>query len=64
LLPSPLKRAARGQEADLGAFEGDTEQKYQGKDASGGWGSQQAQKRPEEKKKKKDNDDDGPKTMK
>lgn len=63
LLPSPLKRAARGQDAGLGVFEGDEEQKYQGKDSSGGWGSQKAQQRPEEKKKKKDKDDDGPKTM-
>jgi ATP-dependent Clp protease protease subunit len=60
LLPAPLKRAARGQEADLGTFEGEEEQKYQGKDSSGGWGSQQSQ-RPEEKK---DDDDDGPKIMK
>lgn len=60
LLPAPLKRAARGQNADLGAFEGDEEQKYQGKDYSGGWGSQQQQQRPEEKK----DDDDGPKIMK
>mmetsp|Transcript_38292 Transcript_38292/g.92643 ORF Transcript_38292/g.92643 Transcript_38292/m.92643 type:complete len:314 (+) Transcript_38292:81-1022(+) len=61
LLPAPLKRAARGQDADLGAFEGDEEQKYQGKDYSGGWGSQQqAQQRPEERK----DDDDGPKIMK
>jgi len=63
LLPAPLKRAARGQDADLGAFEGDEEQKYQGKDSSGGgWGSQQqAQQKPQERK---DNNDDGPKTSK
>lgn len=61
LLPAPLKRAARGQDADLGAFEGDEEQKYQGKDYSGGWGSQQTQERQDEKK---DDDDDGPKIMK
>ncbi|CAJ1937123.1 unnamed protein product [Cylindrotheca closterium] len=61
LLPAPLKRAARGQDADLGTFEGDEEQKYQGQDASGGWGSQQAQQRPE---KPKNDDDDGPKIMK
>lgn len=61
LLPAPLKRAARGQEADLGAFEGDEEQKYQGQDTSGGWGSQQAQERPPEKK---GDDDDGPKIAK
>lgn len=60
LLPAPLKRAARGQDADLGAFEGNEEQKYQGKDNSGGWGSQQqTQKRPEKR-----DDDDGPKIMK
>lgn len=56
LLPAPLKRAARGQGADLGAFEGDEEQRYQNQDDSGGWGSQQFQQREE----KKDNDDDGP----
>lgn len=62
LLPAPLKRAARGQDADLGAFEGDEEQKYQGKDYSGGWGSQQQA----QKEEPKDNgdDDDGPKIMK
>jgi ATP-dependent Clp protease protease subunit len=63
LLPSVLKRAARGQDADLGVFEGDEEQKYQGKDSSGGWGSQKAQQRPEDKKPKKDDDEKGPKTM-
>eukprot|EP00980_Cylindrotheca_fusiformis_P009188 scaffold2003_cov139-Cylindrotheca_fusiformis.AAC.4 len=62
LLPAPLKRAARGQDADLGTFEGEEDQRYQGKDNSGGgWGSQQAQQRPPEKK---DDDDDGPKIMK
>lgn len=60
LLPAPLKRAARGSEADLGAFEGDEEQKYQGQSNSGGWGSQKTQQRPNEKK----DDDDGPKIMK
>ena len=62
MLPAPLKRAARGQDADLGAFEGDEEQKYQGKDYSGGWGSQQQA----QKEEPKDNgdDDDGPKIMK
>jgi ATP-dependent Clp protease protease subunit len=61
LLPAPLKRSARGGDADLGAFEGEEEQKYQGQDnnAGGGWGSQKAT-RPEEKFKKKKNDDDGP----
>lgn len=62
LLPAPLKRAARGGAADLGAFEGDDVQKYQGKEGGGGWGSQQAQKRSDEKK--KDDDDDGPEILK
>ena len=61
LLPNPLKRAARGQEADLGAFEGE-EQRYQGKDTnSGGWGSQQTTQRKNEKK---NDDDDGPAILK
>lgn len=62
LLPSPMKRAARGQSADLGIFEGDEEQKYQGREASdgGGWGSQQ-QTPPSNDDKRKDNE---PKTSK
>lgn len=61
LLPAPLKRAARGQEADLGAFEGDEEQRYQGQDnQKGGWGSQQ-QALPRDERK---DDDEGPKIMK
>jgi ATP-dependent Clp protease protease subunit len=56
LLPSPLKRAARGGAADLGAFEGEEEQRYQGQDNKGGWGSKQRQ-QPEAPKKKKKNDD-------
>lgn len=59
LLPAPLKRAARGQSADLGAFEGDEEQKYQGREASGGWGSQQ-----QAGDEKKDDDYEGPKISK
>jgi len=60
LLPSPRKRAARGQEADLGAFEGEEEQRYQNQpENKGGWGSQQ----PKEDPPKKD-DDDEPKIMK
>lgn len=63
LLPAPLKRAARGQDADLGAFEGDEEQRYQGEENkesnAGGWGSQQ-QAPPQQKK----DDDDEPKIMK
>jgi ATP-dependent Clp protease protease subunit len=62
LLPAPLKRSARGGDADLGAFDGDNDQKYQNQ-SGGGWGSQQKTPPPEEKKKKKD-DDDGPKTSK
>lgn len=62
LLPAPLKRSARGGDADLGAFEGDDEQKYQGKDGGGGWGSQKTQQRKDDKK--KDNDDDGPEILK
>ena len=62
LLPAPLKRAARGGEADLGAFEGENEQRYQGKEGGGGWGSQQAQQRNAEKK--KGDDDDGPEILK
>lgn len=62
LLPAPLKRAARGQAADLGAFEGDEEQKYQNRDSNtGGWGSQR-QASPRDQR--KDDDDDGPKIMK
>lgn len=61
LLPTPNKRAARGQAADLGAFEGEEDQKYQGqKEDQGGWGSQQQ--RPPDRR--QDNDDDEPKIMK
>jgi ATP-dependent Clp protease protease subunit len=64
LLAAPRKRAARGQDADLGAFEGGDEQRYQSKDGNtGGWGSQQKEApKPERKKKKKE--DDEPKTQK
>jgi len=61
LLPAPLKRAARGQGADLGAFEGDDEQKYQGAGKGGGWGSQQ---QAPPKDDKKDDDYKEPKTAK
>jgi ATP-dependent Clp protease protease subunit len=62
LLPSPLKRAARGQEADLGAFEGDEEQRYQGQEnQSGGWGSQRQTPRRDEQK---NDNEDGPRIMK
>lgn len=54
LLPSPRKRAARGQEADLGAFEGEEEQKYQNQpENKGGWGSRQQRDEPA----KRNNDD-------
>lgn len=48
LLPSPLKRAIHARATDLGTFEGDEEQKYQGREASerGSWGSQQQQQNP------------------
>ena len=64
LLPSPRKRAARGGEADLGAFEGDEEQRYQNqKQNEGGWGSrqQQQQQAPPDRR---DDDDDGPEIAK
>lgn len=63
LLPAPMKRAARGQTADLGTFEGDEEQKYQGREAAegGGWGSQQE---APGKNEKKDDDYEGPKIAK
>ena len=60
LLPSPLKRAARGGAADLGAFEGEEEQRYQGGDNKGGWGSKQPEKPDDEKPKKKNKKEDGP----
>jgi ATP-dependent Clp protease protease subunit len=60
-LPSARKRAARGQEASLGAFEGEENQKYQGQENEGGWGSQRPEQRPPERK---DKDDEEPKTTK
>lgn len=61
LKPAPLKRAARGGEADLGAFEGEEEQRYQSQEnqSQGGWGSRKSQ-----QEQKKDDDDDGPGIMK
>jgi ATP-dependent Clp protease protease subunit len=59
LLPSVRKRAAQGQEADLGAFEGGDEQRYQNKENTGGWGNRQPDPPKEEKKR-----DDEPKTEK
>lgn len=61
LLPSPRKRAARGQDADLGAFEGDEDQRYQNDDNQGGWGSRQ---KAPPRDDRKDDDDDEPKIMK
>lgn len=64
LLPSKLRRAERGKEVDLGAFEGDEEQRYQRQENTGaGWGSQQ---RPStgEPSRKQDSDDDEPPPMK
>jgi ATP-dependent Clp endopeptidase proteolytic subunit ClpP len=61
LLPSPRKRAGGKQDADLGAFEGEGDQRYQGEENKGGWGSR-TQTPPEERK--KDDDDDEPKIMK
>ncbi|CAB9520736.1 protease proteolytic subunit [Seminavis robusta] len=62
MLPAQRKRAARGQAADLGAFEGEEEQRYQNQPEAqqGGWGSQQQTQRPPNKK----DDDDGPEILK
>merc|ERR1719464_880412 len=64
LLPSPLKRAARGRTADLGAFEGNEEQKYQGREAkqSSGWDS--GKRNSPIKDGRNDDDTDGPKIAK
>jgi ATP-dependent Clp protease protease subunit len=57
LLASPLKRAARGGVAALGAFDVDDEQRYQGGENKGGWGSKQREpEAPKPTKKKKKND--------
>jgi len=63
MLPSARTRAARGGEADLGAFEGEEEQRYQNQpeNQGGGWGSQQQTGEP---KKKKDGNNDGPEIAK
>jgi ATP-dependent Clp protease protease subunit len=53
LLPAPLKRSARGGEADLGAFEGEGDQRYQNEGNQGGWGSRQPA-QPDKKKKDED----------
>ena len=60
LLPTPNKRAARGQVVDLGSFEGEDTQRYQNQQDQGGWGSRQ-QREPE---KKKDDDDEEPTILK
>lgn len=67
LLPSPRKRAARGGEGELGAFDRDNEQRYQKSSQSGGggWGSQQKQNNnqsPPDGSKRKTRDDEEPKT--
>lgn len=66
LLPSPRKRAARGQNADLGIFEGDEEQRYQNQENKGGWGNRQRTgPQPTNGAGNDDDDDDGePKIMK
>jgi ATP-dependent Clp protease, protease subunit len=68
LLPSPRKRAARGGEANLGAFEGNEEQKYQGQENQGGWGSskqrQQSSPPPSRPPPSRKDDDDEPKIAK
>jgi len=60
LLPAPQKRATQGGEVDLGTFEGDGEQKFQGKGKSG-WGSGW---KDADARSKKDDDDDEPKILK
>ena len=67
LLPAPQKRAAQGQDADLGAFEGEDEQKYQNKKESGwgsGWKDEAANDRNKSKNNNDDDDDDGPPIVK
>merc|ERR1711957_1133326 len=52
LLASPLKRATQGQDADLGAFEGEAVQKYQNEKSSGfggGWKDESANTRDDKK---------------
>lgn len=67
LLPAPQKRAAQGQDADLGAFEGEDEQKYQNKKESGwgsGWKDEAANDRNKNNNNGNDDDDDGPPIVK
>ncbi|GKY93685.1 hypothetical protein MPSEU_000335700 [Mayamaea pseudoterrestris] len=65
LLPNMHKRSARGGLADLGQFEGDSTQRYQGNDdqQGGGWGSRQQQQQPPSGG-NNDDDDDEPKIAK
>jgi len=63
LLPAPQKRATAGGDVDLGTFEGEDEQKYQGQKTSG-WGSGWKGADAGSKKDKKDDDDDEPKILK
>ena len=62
MLPAPRKRAFGAKEADLGAFEGGGEQKYQGQEAQkqGGWGSRP----PPNNGDRRDDDEEEPKIMK
>ena len=62
LLPSPRKRAVSRNDADLGAFEGEDDQKYQGEDNKGGWGSRSSPPAPSDRR--NDDDDDGPEIAK
>ena len=64
LLPNVRKRATRGQEADLGTFEGEVQQRYQNQPNTandGGWGSRSGAGQQQQSTKK---DDDEPKIMK
>jgi hypothetical protein len=65
LIPKNVnKRSARGGEADLGQFEGENTQRYQGQanQDGGGWGSRQPTNVPEQQR-RKDKDGYEPKTM-
>lgn len=63
LLPPHRKRAERSISVDLGTFEGDDAQKYQGQDNKGGWGSTQAGP-PGAGGRKNDDDNDDPEIYK
>jgi ATP-dependent Clp protease protease subunit len=62
LQPAPRKRATQGQDTDLGAFEGEDQQRYQNQEdqQKGGWGG----KSPRDEGDDDDDDDDGPKILK